>query len=86
MVDGIKIRFSYMAVPEELEKRAYVVNPVKILILNADAPNFNGILGLSGRRLARIGVPFYFERALAEVLIRQGVAEEVKELPKKGFL
>lgn len=77
-----KIRFSYMAVPEELTKRAYVENPVKILILNADAPNFNGILGISGRRLARAGVPFYFERVMAENLIKEGVAEEMKEWHK----
>jgi hypothetical protein len=72
-----KIKLKFMVVPEELEKRAYVPNGVKIVITDPESIFLLGILGESGRKLVKSGVPFWFEGGLAKRLIDMGVAERV---------
>ena len=73
-----KIKLEFMVVPEELEKRAYVPNAIKVKIVDSDAIFLTGILGESGRKLVKAGVAFYFERVLARKLIDKGIAVEEK--------
>ena len=72
-----KIKLKFMVVPEELEKRGYVPNRVKILIVDPESIFILGILGESGRKLVASGVPFWFEGELARKLIKMGVAKEI---------
>lgn len=65
-----RIRLDFMVVPEELEKRAYVPNPVKLVIIDPEAIFLTSILGESGRKLVKSGIPFYFEPVLAGKLIK----------------
>ncbi|MCK9432994.1 MAG: hypothetical protein M0R00_08555 [Candidatus Omnitrophica bacterium] len=74
-----KVKLKFMVVPEELEKRAYVPNAVKIIVIDPEAIFLDGILGQSGRKLVRSGVPFFFERKLAERLIRKNIAKALEE-------
>ena len=73
-----KVKLQFMVVPEELKKRAYVPNPIKIKIVDPEAIFLTGILGESGRKLVKAGVYFFFEKHLAEKLIQKKIAEEVK--------
>ena len=66
-----------MVVPEELAKRAYVPNPVRVRIIDSDAIFLTGILGESGRKLVKAGVDFFFEKKLARKLIDKKIAIEV---------
>jgi hypothetical protein len=66
-----------MVVPGELQKHAYVPNPVRIKIIDAEAIFLLGILGESGRKLVEAGIEFWFEDKLARKLIRKGIAKEV---------
>jgi len=72
-----KIKLKFMVVPSELEKRAYVPNRIKILIKDPESIFITGILGESGRKLVKSGVPFWFEGKLAGRLIDMGVAETI---------
>ncbi len=69
-----------MVVPEKLEELAYVPNKVKIRIIDAEAIFILGILGESGRKLVKAGVEFYFEKKLADNLIRKGIACKVDDV------
>lgn len=74
---GEKIRLQFMVVPEQLSALAYVPNPVRVRIVDAEAIFLLGLLGESGRELVKAGVEFYFENRLASKLIDKGIAEEV---------
>lgn len=76
-----KVRLQYMVDPDELKKRAYIKNPVRIIITHPKDVFLLGILGESGRKLVQDGIPFYFERKRAEGLVKMGLA---KFLPKKS--
>ena len=72
------VKLKFMVVPEELEKRAYVPNRVKVKIIDPEAIFLTGILGESGRKLVENGVLFYFEKSLANKLIKKKIAEMVR--------
>ena len=79
------IKLNYMIVPSELEKIAYVGNPVIIAITDVDSALFYGILGESGKKLARSGALFYFEEDLANKLIKHGVAKMKKSIREQNL-
>jgi len=66
----------FMVVPELLAALAYVPDPVRCKIVDAEAIFLTGILGESGRKLVKAGIEFYFTRPLAENLISKGIAVE----------
>jgi len=74
-----KVTLKFMVVPEELLKRGYVSNRIKILITKPKSVFILSILGESGRKLAAAGVPFWFEGRLAKRLIKMKVAKEDKK-------
>lgn len=71
-----KVKLQFMVVPEELQKRAYVLDPIKVKIVDPEGIFLLGILGESGRKLAKAGVLFWFEGKLARKLIDRGIAEK----------
>ena len=73
-----RIRLKFMVVPEELEKRGYVPNRIKIKFINPEKVFVLGILGESGRLLMKAGVPFWFEGKQARWMIAEKIAKEVK--------
>lgn len=70
------VELEFMVVPELLATLAYVPDPVRCKIVDADAIFLTGILGESGRKLVMAGIEFYFTRARAEKLIALGIAVE----------
>lgn len=83
--EGMGIELQFMVVPELLSKLAYVPDPVRCKIVDAEAIFLTGILGESGRKLVQAGVEFYFARPLAEKLISKGIAVK-SETPAKDIL
>ena len=73
-----RIKLQFMVVPEQLQKRAYVPNAMRIKIIDPEAIFLTGLLGESGRKLVAAGVEFYFEGTLAKKLIEKQIAIEVK--------
>lgn len=73
-----KIKLQFMVVPEELERLAYVPDPVRVKIIDPEAIFLTGLLGESGRELVKAGVHFYFTEELAQNLIEKGIAAEVE--------
>jgi hypothetical protein len=73
-----KIKLSFMVVPEELIKMCYVPNAVKVKIIDPEAIFLTGILGESGRKMVKKGIPFYFEGKLAKKLMDKGIARRVE--------
>ncbi len=71
-----KTELEFMVDPEYLAKRCRVPNKVKILITHPDHALYKQLLGASGRRMAKDGAPFFFEKTLAQGLIWQGVAKK----------
>lgn len=69
-----KVKLKFMVVPEKLKELAYVPNKVRVKIIDAEAIFLLGILGESGRELVNAGVEFYFEKKLAEKLIKKEIA------------
>ena len=69
-----KLELNFMVDPEFLAKQCRVPNKVKILITHPDDDALKQYLGESGKRMARAGAPFYFERKIANVLVNWGVA------------
>ena len=74
-----KVKLKFMVDPEMLQQYAYVQNPIRIKIVDAEAIFLLGILGESGRKLVKMGIPFYFEKILANKLIQKGIAVEIKK-------
>lgn len=72
-----KLELNFMVDPEYLAKKCRVPNKVKILITKPDSVLYKTILGESGRAMAHAGMPFYFEKGLAQGLIHQGVAKRL---------
>ena len=70
------VELQFMVVPELLATLAYVPDPVRCKIVDAEAIFLTGILGESGRKLVKAGIEFYFTRPLAEKLISKGIAVE----------
>ena len=73
-----KIELTFMVVPEFLESHCYVKDPVKVKITDPEAVFLMGILGESGKKMVKAGIPFYFTKEIAEDLISKGFAEVVK--------
>ena len=73
------VRLDFMVVPELLATLAYVPDPVRCKIVDAEAIFLTGILGESGRKLVTAGIEFYFTRPLAEKLIAKGIAVESRQ-------
>lgn len=72
-----KVKLQFMVVPGELEKYAYVPDPVRVKIIDPEAIFLLGILGESGRELVKAGIEFFFEGELARKLIERKIAERV---------
>jgi len=73
-----KTRLRFMIVPSFLTRRCYVKDRVKVKIVNPDSIFITGLLGESGKKMIRAGIPFYFEKELAETLIKNGVGIKVR--------
>jgi hypothetical protein len=72
-----KVKLTFMVVPEELATKAYVPRKVKLKIINCEKMFKLGILGDSGKEMARNGFLWYFEKSLAEMMIDEGIAKKV---------
>ena len=70
-----KVNLKFMVVPAQLSKYGYVKNAVKIKITKPYSRTFDGILGNSGRKLAKAGLDFYFEKNIANELIKLKVSK-----------
>lgn len=73
-----KIRLNFMVDPQDLMTKAYVPNPVKVVIIDSEAIFLTGILGESGRKLVLNGAKFIFTKKLADKLISKGIARKIK--------
>ena len=73
---GKRIRLQFAVDAVELVTRAYIKDPVRVKIIDPEAIFLTGILGESGRKLVKAGLHFYFERPLAEKLIKKEIAVE----------
>jgi len=58
----------------QLGRYTYVPDPVRLHVLDPDHEVFVGLLGESGKRMARAGFAFAFSRKLADQLLNLGVA------------
>ena len=74
-----KTILQFKVCPKFLEEQTIVEDPVRIIITDPESIFITGILGESGRRMIADGAPFIFTRKLAEQLIVNKVAVEVKE-------
>lgn len=72
-----KVKLDFMVVPEQLKKFAYVPNKVRVKIIDPKACFGVGILGESGKKLVLGGIEFYFEKKLAERLIKKEILKRV---------
>lgn len=72
-----KIELTFMVVPEFLTTHCYIKDPIKIKIIDPEAIFLTGILGESGRKMVKAGIPFYFKKELAERLIKKGIAKRI---------
>ena len=72
-----KVELTFMVVPEFLKSHCYIKNPVKIKVIDPEAIFLTGILGESGRKMIKAGIPFYFTKKLAENLIEKGIAIKI---------
>jgi len=75
----IKVKLDFMVVPEFLMSHCCVVNPVKVKIVDPEAIFLTGLLGESGRKMVKAGIPFYFTRRLANKLIAKGIAQKERD-------
>lgn len=73
-----KIRLKFKVAPEWLDKKTFVKNPVRCVIIDSEAIFLTDILGESGRKMVTAGFPFIFEKVLADRLISKGIAKKVK--------
>ena len=71
------VKLKFMIVPEELAKKCFVPNPVRVKIVDPEAIFLTGILGESGRKMVKAGLLFYFTKPLATRLIKKGIAVKV---------
>lgn len=72
-----KVELAFMVVPEFLQSHCYIKNPVKVKIIDPEAIFLTGILGESGRKMVKAGIPFYFKKKLALNLIKKGIAIKI---------
>jgi hypothetical protein len=72
-----KIELTFMVVPEFLKSHCFIRNPIKVKIVDPEAIFLTGILGESGRKMVKAGIPFYFKKELALHLIEKGIAERI---------
>src|SRR3990167_836676 len=70
------IPLKFMIDPVALKRRCYVPDPVKAIIIDPEAIFLTGILGESGRKMVKAGLPFYFTKPLANKLIKLGIAKQ----------
>lgn len=73
-----KIKLDFMVYPGFLISHCIVPNAVLIKIIDPEAIFLTGILGESGRKLIKAEAPFYFTKKLANKLIKNKVAIEIK--------
>ena len=66
----------FMVDPDALKDRAFVPDPVRVVVTDPSSIFITGILGESGRKLVAAGIVFIMTRQLAEKLISRGVAVE----------
>ena len=74
--EGPKVKLKFMVDPEYLQARTEIDDAVRVIVIDPEAVFLMGILGDSGREMVKAGFPFYFERPLAEKLIKAGFAKE----------
>jgi len=72
-----KIELKYMVTPSDLARVAYVVDPVRVLIVDRHHYLLEGYLGDSGLKLAEVGAEFFFTKSIAEKLIANKVVKLV---------
>lgn len=70
------VRLDFMVDPDALKTRAFVPDPVRVIVTDPASIFITGILGESGRKLVAAGIVFIMTRPLAERLIAHGVAVE----------
>ena len=70
-----KVKLKFMVDPDYLKCNTFIDDPVRCVVTDPEAVFLMGILGDSGREMVKAGFPFYFERPLAEKLIKAGFAE-----------
>jgi len=70
------VRLDFMVDPDALKLRAFVPDPVRVLVTDPASIFITGILGESGRRMVASGMVFIMTRSLAEKLISHHVAIE----------
>jgi len=70
------VRLDFMVDPDALKSKAYVPDPMRVVVTEPESIFITGILGESGRKLVSAGIVFIMTRKLAEDLIRRGVAVE----------
>ncbi len=73
-----KVELKFMVVPEFLKTHCYIKHPIKVKIIDPEAIFLTGILGESGRKMVMAGIPFFFEKKLAENLIKKKIAKKIK--------
>jgi hypothetical protein len=73
-----KVKLKFMVVPEFMISHCIVPDKVMVKIIDPEAIFLTGILGESGRKMVMAGIPFYFERKLAQKLIDKKIAEEIR--------
>lgn len=71
-----RVDLNFMVVPEHLATQGFVKDGVRVRILQPDSEWLADLLGESGKRLARVGAEFIFERGIALGLISEKVAEK----------
>lgn len=70
------VRLDFMVDPDALKLRAFVPDPVRVLVTDPASIFITGILGESGRKMVASGMVFIMTRSLAEKLISHHVAIE----------
>jgi len=73
----MKIKLDFMICPDEMVKKCYVPNPIRIKIVEPKSIFITGILGESGKKMIENGCEFLFTKKLAYRLIKMGVAKKV---------
>lgn len=70
------VRLDFMVDPDALKTKAFVPDPVRVVVTDPESIFITGILGESGRKLVAAGIVFIMTRPLAERLMAHGVAVE----------
>ena len=71
------LELNYMVLPDDLKQKAFVRDAVLFQVTDPEHPVLNGILGESGKRLAKAGMRWLFNEKLAKILIDAKAAVKV---------